>query len=237
MARSTTSRKSDQVVATASDNRVPPLEHEPTRVAAVDPLWIDTLSPGSDHTQALIGIESVGMDKCQLRFFLIAVAPGMTLWLVGGVAHLAAPAAAPVPAIVAEPLSAAELPRLQANAGQIAAPPTVLEPASLAERATVVAAAVPLAAPAASDAALPEPRAVEVAMPVPQSKLATPERSLQPTGRPPAVPTPGRAPVARVPQSKERPSSHKESGANNFAAVAAEDAPSTGMKLNGVRGR
>ena len=183
------------------------------------------------------------MVKWQLPYILVAVAPGMTLELVGGVAHLAERGAAPVSGITAEPM---DFPRLKLNSERNAAPPIVREPARHAEPPTVVTTAASLAASYASDAPPPEPRAVEVVLPVPRAvevmlpeppavrvvlpvpkpKLArkSPEPSLRPTGLPQAF-TPQSAPVA-PPQPDEKPRSHQERGESNFAAEL--EAPDNG---------
>jgi hypothetical protein len=178
----------------------------------------------------------VGMVKWQLPYVLVAVAPGMTLGLVGGVAHLAERGAAPVSGITAEPM---DFPRLKLNRERIAATPIVREPASHAEPPTVVTTAASLAAPDPLDAsplapravevvppvpravevALPEPPAVKVMLPLPKPKLArkSSESSLRPMGLPQAAFTPPSAPVAR-PKPDEKPRSREESGESNFAA-------------------
>jgi hypothetical protein len=173
------------------------------------------------------------MERLSLPFSFIPVAT-----LVGGVVYLTESTIAPAPAVMFEPqapLVTTEVPRTQLIPGRNAEPSTVAETASFAEPPTVVAAAEPVAVPAASDATPPQPRAVEVVLPeppavrvvlpVPKPKLArkspelgrkSPEPILQPRGLPQAAFTPPSAPLALL-QPDERPRSHQESGESNFA--------------------
>jgi hypothetical protein len=188
------------------------------------------------------------MVRWQLPYVLVAVAPGMTLGLVGGVTHLAERAVAPVSGITAEPL---DFPRLKLNRERIAAPPPVLEPASVAEPPIIVSTAA-LAARIVSDASLPEPRAVEVVLPVTEPTVASksPEGSPKPTGRtqalatrqqprmaqapqPQAPRTPRSGSVVRAPQPRKKPRFPDETEANNFDAVPVGHAPPAATRVSG----